>query len=162
MSQSSHQSSCHRQRRINQHPVHNRILALMAHTTRYAFVRKGRIRLAQDCGVSPSAINRVIAGQACPSFFHVASLATALEKQLGCTVDPRDIVSPDGAYPTPFVCAVVGCSGCLPDEFYDAEGKRRPEFEGIAPGTWSGNVPPRERQKAVRHSRKGRCTKEAR
>lgn len=40
--------------------VHNRIAAVMAHTSRYAF--KSESRLAADAGVSKSALNRLING----------------------------------------------------------------------------------------------------
>jgi hypothetical protein len=43
---------------IQSRPVFNRIFAVMAHTTRYAF--KGESRLASDAGVSKSAVCRLL------------------------------------------------------------------------------------------------------
>ncbi len=40
--------------KVNTSQVHNRILALMAHTNRYAF--KGESRLAHDAGMSKSVV----------------------------------------------------------------------------------------------------------
>jgi transcriptional regulator with XRE-family HTH domain len=125
----------HSQPHVNYHPVHNRVLALMAHTTRYAF--KGESRLAADSGVSKSAVCRLINGQSSPSFALVCALTKALEKHLGKSLDPRELVSFDGSYPTPSVCELVGCKGCLPQEAYDEHDVLRDEFRGIKPGQWS-------------------------
>ncbi len=119
--------------------VYNRILAIMAHTTRYAF--KGESRLATDSGVSKSAVSRLVTGQSSPSFALVYRLTQALEKQLGRTIDPRELISVDGSYPTESICEVAGCRGCLPGEAYDDDGLLRPEFRGIKPGQWSLGSP---------------------
>ena len=123
------------QRRVHKCRIHNRILAIMAHTTRYAF--KGESRLAADAGVSKSAVSRLINGQSSPSFALVCGLTRALEKQLGKHLDPRELLSFDGTYPTPSVCQLAGCKGCLPSAAYDEEGRLRPQFKDVKPGEWS-------------------------
>jgi len=126
--------------KINTSPVHNRILALMAHTTRYAF--KGESRLAKDAGVSKSAVCRLLNGQSSPSFALVSSITRALEPHLqrglqGQRLDPHELISLDGTYPTASACQLAGCKGCLPAQAYDEHNDLRPEFLGIKPGQWS-------------------------
>lgn len=89
---------------------HNRLRVVMAHTTRYAF--KGEARLALDAGVSKSAVSRLVNGLSSPSFAVVSAIAHALEKRLGRSLDPRELVSFDGNYPTLSACALCGCRGC--------------------------------------------------
>jgi transcriptional regulator with XRE-family HTH domain len=96
--------------RINDYFIHNRVIELMAHTTRYAF--KCETRLAHDAGVSKSAVCRLVLGRTSPSYALVTALTRALEKALGMPLDPREMVSTDGTYPTPSVCELVGCRGC--------------------------------------------------
>lgn len=107
----------------------------MSHTTRYAF--KGETRLAEDAAVSRSALNRLTNGQSSPSFALVCALAEALSKRLKRRIEPSEIVSCDGSYPTKYVCQLCGCKGCLPGEAYDEEENRRPEYAHIQPGQWS-------------------------
>ncbi|HEX8237753.1 MAG TPA: helix-turn-helix transcriptional regulator [Abditibacteriaceae bacterium] len=114
---------------------HNRLRAVMSHTTRYAF--KGETRLAEDAGVSKSALNRLINGQSSPSFALVCALAAALSIHLNRRIEPCELVSCDGTYPTRYVCALCGCNGCLPGEAYDDEGILRSEYAHIKPGQWS-------------------------
>jgi len=121
--------------RINVRPVSNRISALMAHTTRYAF--KGESRLATDAGVSKSAVSRLLNGQSSPSFALVSALTKAFSKRLNLLLDPHEMISFDGSYPTPSVCELCGCRGCLPSEAYDEENRLRPEWKDIQPGRWS-------------------------
>lgn len=120
--------------KINNSQLHNRILALMAHTTRYAF--KGETRLASDAGVSKSAVCRLLNGRSSPSFVLVVAITKALEKRLGRPLDPRDLISLDGHYPTTSACELAGCKGCLPLEAYDENNRIRPEFKNIKPGQW--------------------------
>lgn len=107
----------------------------MAHTTRYAF--KGLSRLAADCGVSKSTITRLAAGECRPSFELMLRVTASLERATCRAIDPRELISFDGTYPTPSVCDLVGCRGCLPDAAYDEDEQLRPGFRGIAPGSWS-------------------------
>jgi hypothetical protein len=115
--------------------VQNRILAIVAHTTRYAF--KGQARLAADAGVSEATISRLVNGCSHPSYRLVYAVTRALEKAVGRPLSPDEIVSYGGSYPTPSVCLLVGCPGCLPDEAYDEDERLRPEFLGVGPGQWS-------------------------
>ena len=120
---------------INTRPVQNRIFAVMMHTTRYAF--KAQARLAADCRVAPSTICRLLTGHSSPSFALVATITKTLEKHLGRPLDPRELVSTDSQFPTLSTCALCGCRGCLPDEAYDENERLRPEYKGVAPGSWT-------------------------
>lgn len=115
--------------------VNNRLLAVMAHLSRYSF--QGQARLAKDAGVSRSAVCRLINGRSSPSFALVLALTRALEQQLGKRVDPRELLSMDGSYPTPSVCELVGCKGCLPDAVYDEKDCIKPQYRHVKPGQWS-------------------------
>lgn len=126
--------------KVNTSQVHNRILALMAHTNRYAF--KGESRLAADAGVSKSAVCRLLNGQSSPSFALVSSITRALEPHLqrgleGRRLDPHELISLDGTYPTASACALAGCKGCLPAHAYDEHNRLKPEFKDAKPGGWS-------------------------
>lgn len=120
--------------KINSVSLHNRILALMAHTTRYAF--QGETRLANDAGVSKSAVCRLLNGHSSPSFALVLAITRALEKRLGRPLDPRDLISLDGCYPTASACELAGCRGCLPPEAYDRDDRLKPEYRDVRPGQW--------------------------
>lgn len=125
----------HRKTSAVQQPiVHNRIVAIMAHTTRYAF--RGESRLADDAGISRSALCRLINGQTSPSFAVVSTITRALSKALGKVLNPHDVISMDGTYPTKTVCYLAGCGGCLPDEAYDDDDRLRPEYRNVKPGHW--------------------------
>ena len=128
-----------RPQKINTAQVHNRLIALMAHTRRYAF--KSESRLARDAGVSKSAVCRLINGHSSPSYTLVVALTRALEKQLCRVLDPREVVSTDGRYPTASVCALCGCKGCLPDAAYDEDNRLRPEYRHLQPGRWGVMTP---------------------
>jgi hypothetical protein len=109
---------------INAHPVHNRIRAFMEHSTAYAFM--GEVRLAKDCGVSCAAISRLLAGKSSPSFALLVRITQAFERQFKHALDPREIVSLDGDYPTPTVCEIVGCRGCTPQSAWNDDDTLKP------------------------------------
>lgn len=114
----------------------NRLLVLMAHTSRYAF--RGQARLAADAGVSRSTISRLLRGRIRnPSYALVCAVTHALERHLDRRLDPRELIAPGGAYPTPSSCALAGCRGCMPDEAYEEDGTLRTEYQGLRPGEWS-------------------------
>lgn len=115
-------------------PAVNRISDVMVHTNRYAF--RGVSRLASDARVSASSISRLINGKINPSFLLVSRVATALGKQLGQPVDPRDLVAECGEFLTRFTCDLVGCRGCLPENAMDEFGDIKPAFAGVQPGRW--------------------------
>lgn len=89
---------------------HNRIREIMAHTRRYAF--GGEAKLARDIGVARSTLNRFLNDQSHPSFPVLFAIAEALGEALDTNIEPREIVSRDGSYPTPSVCDLCGCRGC--------------------------------------------------
>jgi len=124
-----------RPKKINTARVHNRIFALMAHTRRYAF--KGETRLAADAGVSKSAVCRLLNGRSSPSYALVLAVTSALEKHLGHSIDPRDVISADGRYPTASACELAGCKGCLPAEAYDENDQVKPQYRHLRPGQWT-------------------------
>lgn len=124
-----------RSQRLYSRNLHNRLRAVMTHTVRYAF--KGETRLAEDTGISRSSINRLINGQTSPSFALVCALSQSLSKELGRRIEPCELVSCDGSYPTQFVCELCSCKGCLPSQAYDENDNRRPEYAHIQPGQWS-------------------------
>ncbi len=139
--------------KINTSQVHNRILALMAHTNRYAF--KGESRLASDAGVSKSAVCRLLNGQSSPSFATVSALTLALEPHLqgglkGKGLNPLELISLDGSYPTASACELAGCKGCLPNEAYDEHNQIKPEYKDVQPGQWSVSPPADSSMKASR------------
>lgn len=128
--------------KINTAQVYNRILSLMAHTTRYAF--KGETRLAADARVSKSAVSRLLNGKSSPSFALVVAITHALEKHLGRSLDPREVISMDGTYPTASACELAGCKGCLPSEAYDENNLLKEQYQHIRPGHWSVLPPSQE------------------
>jgi hypothetical protein len=66
------------------------------------------------------------------------ALTRALEEQLGKRIDPRELVSMDGTYPTASVCVLCGCTGCLPHQVWDEESDTiRPEYRHIQAGKWA-------------------------
>jgi hypothetical protein len=111
---------------------HNRIAAVMEHVSFYSF--QGQARLAADAGVSRSAVSRLLAGKAAPSFSVTVAVTAALERRVGRRFDPRELVSFDGTYPTASVCELCGCRGCLPEVAYDAEARLKPEFHYLVCG----------------------------
>jgi transcriptional regulator with XRE-family HTH domain len=113
----------------------NRIKAVMDHTTRYAF--EGQSKLAADAGVARSTISRLLSGQSAPSSQLLLRVTRALEVATGRPLDPRDLVSFDGTYPTSYVCELVGCKGCLPDAAFDQNDNLKTEWKGVEPGRWS-------------------------
>ena len=131
--------------------VQNRLPAIMAHTFWYAF--EPQARLAKDAGVSRSTVSRLITGKINPSFRLVQAITTALTQRLNDTMDvpmtapldPREVFSTDGCYPTPSVCQLAGCPGCLPEEAYDRHGNRKPAYRDMNPGDWCRSPEPESR-----------------
>lgn len=115
-------------------PAINRLTDVMVHSDRFAF--KGVSRLAREAGVSPSSLSRLINGNINPSLILVARLTGVLEQEFGFRIDPRDLVAEEGHFLTPFVCDLVGCRGCLPDNARDEFGSLKPAFNTIKPGAW--------------------------
>lgn len=110
-------------------------MAVLAHTTRYAF--KPEERLATDCQVASSTISRLVNGQSSPSFALMTVIAAALEKEFSKSIDPRELVTYTDRFPTPSVCTLCDCRGCLPVEAFDEEDRLKPEYRTVKPGEWS-------------------------
>jgi transcriptional regulator with XRE-family HTH domain len=120
------------------HP-HNRLRAIIQHIDTFYF--QGITKLAHEAGVSHSAISRICSGKSGASYPVVCAIADVLEKHLGKRIDPREIVSFNGTYPTQSVCELCNCKGCLPREAWDeVTDEVKPEYKGIKTGAWSLSV----------------------
>lgn len=124
--------------------LHNRVRAVMIHSWRYAF--EGTARLAADVGVAPSTIRRLLRGDTNPPYRMVKKITEALSHDLDIALSPGELFSLDGSYPTPSVCVLCRCEGCLPDEAYEPDGSLRAQWRGQGPGHWcryprSGHTP---------------------
>lgn len=117
---------------------HNRIAALMAHTSRYSF--RGTARLAKDSRVSKSTICHLVHGRTSPLYRTLAKVIRNLEFQLARKLNVREVISDDGTYPTKHICKLVGCRGCLPDSIHNDDGSVKEQWAGIRPGRWTGDV----------------------
>ena len=115
-------------------PAINRFADVLAHHDRFAF--KGVSRLARDAGVSPSSVSRLINGKMNPSFFMVARLTEALERQFGFRIDPRDLIAENGRFLSRYVCDLVQCDGCLPENALDEFGAVKEAFKNVESGKW--------------------------
>jgi transcriptional regulator with XRE-family HTH domain len=116
-------------------PLYNRVHILLMHAPRYSF--QGQARLATDVGCARSTVSRLVNGRTRPSYQLAQAVVAALGRQLQRPLDPADVFSLTGEYPTPSGCALAGCKGCMPEEAYDAQGDLRPEFRAMRPGDWS-------------------------
>ena len=115
-------------------PAINRIADVMAHTPFYQF--KGTGRIAADARLDTSTVSRLVHGKINPSFILVARITAALEQRLGFKIDPRDLVSENGEFLTNYVCDLVACRGCLPENALDEFGDRKAAFINIQQGKW--------------------------
>jgi transcriptional regulator with XRE-family HTH domain len=106
--------------------VEQRVRDLALHISWYGF--KTQARLAQDSGVSPAAISRLIRGQSQPSLALALRVTAALSRRAGRDLDVREVFSLDGSYPTP-TCALMGCRACLPTEAYDEDDNLKPSYQ---------------------------------
>ena len=114
----------------------NRIRSILVHTSRYSF--EGQARLACDIGVSRSTVCRIMSGRNNPSFRMVRSITEALERALNRPIDPREVFSPNGTYPTASCCALCGCAhGCMPEYVFDGHDRVKPQYREMKPGDWS-------------------------
>ena len=118
---------------------HNRLRAIIQHIDAYYF--QGITKLAHEAGVSHSAISRICSGKSGASYPVICAVTEILEKHLGKRIDPREIVSFNGKYPTPSVCTLCNCKGCLPHEYWnEEEDKVKPEFRDARAGAWALSV----------------------
>lgn len=123
-------------------PVVPRVRDVLAHIPIYS--GRSITQLAEDAGVSKSAISRLLNKEHNPSFAVVARVANAIERRTGRRIDLRDLVAEDGDYPTSFVCRVVGCTGCIPEAAFDEFGDRKQAFADVTPGRWVSSRAPRK------------------
>jgi transcriptional regulator with XRE-family HTH domain len=124
---------------LGQPVIRNRIRQLLVHTPWYMI--EGQARLAADCGVSPSAISRLVTGRASPSYRLVVAITRAFSERLGKPIDARDIFTTDGTFPEPSACRLCECRGCFPDEAYDRHGNLTDAYKNARPGDWSLSPP---------------------
>lgn len=117
---------------------HNRIAAIMAHTSRYSF--RGTSRLASDAKVAKSTICHLVHGKSSPLYKTLERIVASLEYQLARRLSVREVVSVDGSYPTASVCKLVGCPGCLPEYAFSPDGSVKAEWQHVHPGEWTGNL----------------------
>lgn len=127
-----------KQLRIAPAGCHNRVAALMMHTSRYSF--RGTSRLAKDSGLAKSTICHIVHGRTNPLYRTVAPIISNLEYQLARKLNVRDVFSEDGSFPTKHVCKLAGCKGCLPDRLHNVDGSIKPQWSHVQPGKWSGDV----------------------
>jgi len=113
----------------------NRVRDIMIHTSRYSIDSQNR--LAKDCHVSKSTINRLIRGETDPSYVLAATVTEALEMNLGVKLTMREVFTTDGTYPTACVCDLSpSCTGCFPPFAYNADDTMKAEFQDLKPGDW--------------------------
>lgn len=110
----------------------------MAHSSRYSF--RGTSRLAKDAGVAKSTICQLRHGRSNPFYVTLQRVIGQLEFQLARRLRTREVVSEDGTYPTKFVCKLVGCPGCIPEEAFLPDGTMKNEWKQVLPGQWTGDV----------------------
>lgn len=116
----------------------NRIAAIMAHTTRYAFI--GTSRLAADAGIAKATACDLLHGRVNPRYITVEAVVKCLEDQLGRRLSFRDVIRTGADYETTSVCQVCGCKGCLPDAVYENDGSRNNRDRDVKSGQWTGDV----------------------
>jgi transcriptional regulator with XRE-family HTH domain len=114
----------------------NRLPAVLEHIPIYSF--EGQARLAKDAGIARSSMSRLIKGNTAPSYRLICAVTAAIERRLGRRIDPRDLVTDEATFPTPFVCSLMECPGCLPTSAYDEEDNLKAAFYDVDPGRWSG------------------------
>ena len=116
----------------------NRLGAIIAHATRYDLY--GVKCLAADSGVSKATISRWLNGSVTPLYIKFAEVVKCLEAEIGIRIPTYEILRGNDGYPTPFVCQLVGCRGCLPDAVMNSDGSRKSEFLHVKSGKWSGDM----------------------
>lgn len=117
---------------------HNRVAAIMLHTSRYSCFPTSR--LAADSGVAKSTISHLLHGRTNPLYSTAARVVKSLERELKTVLDPREVFSEDGHYPTLAVCTLCRCAGCTPDAAFAVDNNRKPGFEGFRAGQWTGDT----------------------
>ena len=117
---------------------HNRVAAIMLHTSRYSCFPTSR--LAADSGIAKSTVSHLVSGRTNPLYSTVLRVVKSLERELKFHLDTREVFSEDGRYPTLAVCDLCHCSGCTPSVAFEKDNDRRAGFEGFKAGQWSGDT----------------------
>lgn len=97
--------------------VDNRIQDFLEHSTKYAFC--GQQKLAQNARISGTTISRMLTKASSPSYATIIRITEVLEKEFKTNIDPREVATINGKYPTASVCELLGCSGCTPERAWD-------------------------------------------
>src|ERR1041385_6462058 len=85
----------------------------MLHIDVYSF--DGVSRLARDASISKSTVSRLLHGETSPTFYLTWTVVERLSSRLGKHLDPMEVFSITGTFPTRSVCRLCGCPGCSPD-----------------------------------------------
>jgi hypothetical protein len=120
---------------------HNRVQAILNHLPRY-WIKGGASRLARDVAVSKSTISHLIRGKSHPLYGTASRLVKCLERELGFPLNPNEVFSDDGTYPTEFVCTLAGCNkgyGCSPEHCYQPDSSENLLLRRIQRGQWTGD-----------------------
>lgn len=116
---------------------HNRIRAIMIHVARYWSM--GASILARDVGVSKSTISHLLRGKSNPLYSTASQVVKCLERELSFPLNPDEVFSKDGSYPTPYVCMLVRCKGCYADAFLGSSRLFKPGIKRIERGHCTGD-----------------------
>lgn len=109
---------------------HNRLEAILPHIPYY--FSGVCSRLAQDCGVYPSTIWRLIHFHRGPSERLVNAIVNALHIRSGTAIPTEEIFSLDGNYTTLSPCELMGCKGCRPPAAWNEKTERlRPAWKNL-------------------------------
>lgn len=117
---------------------HNRVAAIMIHTSRYSCFSTSR--LAADSGISKSTISHLLHGRTNPLYSTVARVVKCLERELRRPLNLKQVFSETGKYPTRNICKLVHCRGCIPVIAFNEDGSPKPGWEAYPAGQWAGDT----------------------
>jgi len=118
---------------------HNRIGAIMAHTSRYSC--NGTSRLAADAGLSKATVSDLIHGNVTPLYTSADKVVKCLSIAMGRRLSHRQVFRSGKAYPTRFVCKLCRyCRDCLPAAIYNDDGSVNVCDWRLRIGRWTGDV----------------------
>jgi transcriptional regulator with XRE-family HTH domain len=124
---------------ISSHPtpaVSNRLRSILYHIPWYSI--EGIVRLAKDTGLSTSTISRLVGQKNSPSYRVAETIASVISQKTGIPIETNEIFSPTGNFPTPSVCNLMGCKGCLPPEAWnEATDSLKENWRHAKPREWA-------------------------